>query len=259
MSSLSNKTTAFLAVTVLTSVGLVALIAQTNHTAGPGKIRQPSASAQQDQTQQAKQVEQLQRYETPTVEPNKPTTDWRHTTPLSFDEVKAARLPHAPRRRDIAARGVNTWVGNLRCTPVSAMAREGFEGAGGVGCIKVAKNGKLIRLGTWVERRENGDMDAGEFENGKRTGVWERYSKTGVLRERGEYVDDRRQGRWDEFGPEGEHLAQRNYHGGAFHGVAMLYHRDEPTIEVWNEGELISSKSGFEVEPRVALRGEEAE
>jgi hypothetical protein len=182
-----------------------------------------------------------------------------------MDVVRAARLDDVVARVDVAEHGIDALIPGLKCDAIYMMVREGRTGPGGVGCTKV-KGSTLIRVGPWVHREPGGDLEVGEYRDGQRSGPWESYSSSGMLRERGSFKEGQRSGSWESFSTSGEHLAHRSYHEGAYHGVTVLYHRQQPTIEVWQDGKLVSSKAGFDDQPqdqtlaaRMTIENESAE
>lgn len=241
----SNKTL-ILGVTALSCAVVVALLTRPSELAKPSQAPDMQRSAPRAaKTAPPEPFLDHQRDVQP-AERSVPEVDWSQATPPSIDEVRGVRLPSVTPRKLIAKLGVDALVSEPKCTPRYAMVRDGREGPGGLGCAHVSKSGKLVPLGRWAHRTENGDLEVGNYEDGKRSGVWERYSKDGMLQDRGEYLNNERHAAWDEYLPTGEHAGRRNYHEGAFHGVTVLYHRGEPVIEVWNDGELVSTKDGFE-------------
>jgi len=167
-------------------------------------------------------------------------------TSLTIEQARDSRLPLVPARKDVAEGGVDALMGAYECKAPYVEVTEARVGEGSLGCGAEDNQGNVVRLGRWVHRSAQKGLTAGSYSHGKPDGLWETYSPEGALLERGNYESGERLGAWDTYDAEGVHLARRRYKGGAFDGISVLYHRQEPTIEVWRDGKLVESKSGFE-------------
>ena len=246
--SFSASAVGLVAVAAVVGAGLTAWIAKPDsaHPTTQALLRENSAREKESIADRKLKELRTEPKSPPGLPEERPRIDdASRLTPPTLEEARATRLSKAPRHAAIAKLGVDALVPELDCKPLGAMVKDGRSGPGGLGCIHVRKDGVMIRRGHWAHRLENGQLEAGEYEHGLRTGTWERYSAQGALLERGEYRRGERIGAWDEYAEDGQHLAHRMYEDGAFHGASVLYHRQEPTIEVWNKGELVSTETGF--------------
>ncbi len=169
----------------------------------------------------------------------------------TIEQVKAARLPRMAPNPQVAHLGIDAVAGKMKCKKGQLLVKDGRDGPGGLGCVRISY-GRIIEQGHWVHRLPNDRLEAGLYDEGRRVGLWITYSPAGAVLERGTYDQGNRVGAWDEYSEEGLHLARRSYDRGAFHGVSVLYHRQQPMIEVYDRGELVSSENGFETARRVA-------
>jgi len=94
------------------------------------------------------------------------------------------------------------------------------------------------RHGTATAWKDGHLADQGNYDRGRRDGVWLVFDDAGSLRESGEYRRGRRQGAWSEWTPTGEQLADGRYKGGKKHGTWTYFAPDGAIerTETWRNG-----------------------
>lgn len=162
-----------------------------------------------------------------------------------LEHVLAKKLGPVAVRLDVALQGIDAFLHDFHCPPPYTMVETGRMRAGDVGCGVTKGDGYLVRLGRWVHRAANGNLEVGSYQDGLKTGVWETYAASGMLLETGEYQQGNREGSWNTFSEDGSHLANRSYRGGYFDGVALLFHRHKPIVEIWKRGQLVDEERDF--------------
>jgi hypothetical protein len=158
------------------------------------------------------------------------------------------RGPALERNSDVAERGIDALASEPSCTLPSVPSTKGRKTTGGIGCEIPQKDGSSLHVGHWAFRQEDGLLAAGDFELGQTAGTWSYYYADGFKSAEGEFDRGGRTGVWDEWNDRGEHVARRTYNKGALDGVTILWGGERAVVEVWREGQRVST----EVTPEVS-------
>ena len=88
-----------------------------------------------------------------------------------------------------------------------------------------------LEHGPWVLHTEDGMRSEGEFQAGRREGVWTWFHPTGKTGLTGAYVDDARHGEWTTHDEEGRIIERTTWKHGVRHGETLIYDAEGHVLE----------------------------
>lgn len=93
-----------------------------------------------------------------------------------------------------------------------------------------------LEEGPWEQVYEDGASGRGSYAEGKRTGTWRTFHRSGSVQDVGAYDDGLRVGRWVSRRDDGTLLREAEYERGQLHGRVVWYGPDGSTIDYERSG-----------------------
>ena len=109
---------------------------------------------------------------------------------------------------------------------------------------KVLGKNKVVPHGKFLEFYSTGQKQKeAEYDYGQKSGVWNFYSKEGVLTKTGSYEKDRQEGEWKKFRKDGTLEWVETYRRGREHGTWIAYAKDGTTV-IWKRSYMYGKRHG---------------
>ncbi len=108
------------------------------------------------------------------------------------------------------------------------------------GCAHVADSGDSIREGFWTITLPSGESTEGRYVNGVKDGRWITWYPNGTAARTEEYKLGRYEGVFVEWSPQGQRLAELEFHDNLRDGTSTFWLEDGTTRrEIWKKGRRI--------------------